>query len=401
MTLVARFEVSDVIVLISDALLSTEDPLQAAPIAIPSVRTSEKHHGDAPTTMAGLVQKMTVIGKTAVLCFAGRYSLGQEVLSYLKNRLEEGMHPATAWDKMRMHYSLNNYSDLELVFEAMHPVGEGKLQLISKSIGLKGSKEKYRSFGEAVFAGSGAELAQHVLSRGDHGPSQELEGKYERAVQRGLHVVAELLDLDMRSGASFDNHFGGAYEIAIWYGNRFKKIDGIQFVYWTINLGEEANALTLDRILLQYYEGDTLCVDEILVDDSTPEKISLRNEQRLPISNVLNHRIPSLSQGHEAREFEVGSQTDFRHRLTVHCCRLSDETGFFSTGTIISGTIQSEIDSSTVSVTNTEVILTKDIGQFLKDHLVAAMEGYGKEWGRDREASPNRSILERIKALWR
>jgi hypothetical protein len=399
MTLVARFDVSKVIILISDALLSTEEPVNVSPMAVPSVRTSGKHHGDAPTTMAGLVQKMTIIKDNAVLCFAGEYELGQEVLGYLESQLAAGVHPATAWNTMIKRHSLNNYSDLQLVFEAMHPIGAGQLQRISKSFGVERLKEKFQSFNQAVFAGSGAELAQQVLSRGDQGPLQEIAGKYEHAVQRALHIVAELLDIDMRDGQSFDNDFGGAYEIAIWYGNKFKKIDGIQFVYWTVHLAEEATTMKLDRILLQYYDDKTLCVDEVLVDESTAEKISLTSEQHLPIANVLQHRIPSLSQGHSAREFRISTETGFRHRLTVHCCRFENDTGFFMTGTVTGGMINSEIDSETLQVTNRKVILTKDIGRLLRDHLVAAMQGYDKAVQVKKQCGFIRNLAEWMKTL--
>lgn len=396
MTLVARFFVGDIPVLISDALLSTPAPLNTGSIALPSIRSSEKYHGDAPTTMAGVVQKMTLIEKNAVLCFAGDYTLGREVLNYLKRLLEDGTPPAVAWDTMKKHFSLNGSSGLELIFEAMHPTGDGHLSLVSKSIGLGRGEKEYRLYSEAIFAGSGAGLAKKLLTEGNHGVAPQVDGKYELAVQRALHVVAELLDMDMRGGGSFDKHFGGFYEIAIWYGNRFKKIDGVQFVYWSIDIGEENSTLRLDRILLQHYQGETLCVDEVLVDESTPEKISLTSEQRLPISNVLHHRIPPLSQGYESQEFQINSLTHFQHKLTVHCCRISAYNGFTTTGTIISGTIQSPSESETVKVGEYDVTLAKDIGKFLQKHLVTSMENYTTTMDADIHAN-GRSMATRIK----
>lgn len=200
MTLVARFFVGDIPVLISDALLSTPAPLNTGSIALPSIRSSEKYHGDAPTTMAGVVQKMTLIEENAVLCFAGDYTLGREVLNYLKRLLKEGTPPAVAWDTMKKHFSLNGSSGLELIFEAMHPTGDGHLSLVSKSIGLGRGEKEYRLYSEAIFAGSGAELAKKILTEGNHGVAPQIDGKYELAVQRALHVVAELLDMDMRGG---------------------------------------------------------------------------------------------------------------------------------------------------------------------------------------------------------
>jgi hypothetical protein len=399
MTLVARFFVSDIPVLISDALLSTPAPQNIGAIPLPSIRTSEKYHGDSPTTMAGVVQKMTLIEKNAVLCFAGEYALGREVLDYLKRLLKEGVHPATAWDRMRKHFSLNGHGGFELIFEAMHPMDDGYLELVSRSLGLREGKKNYRLLNEAVFAGTGAELAKRVVARGDHGTAPHVEGVYELAAQRGLHVVAELLDIDMRDGASFDKHCGGFYEIAIWYGNRFKKIDGVQFVYWTIEISDDDSSLRLDRILLQHYQDETLCVDEVLIDDSTPERVSLSSEQRLPISQVLHHRIPSLSQGYEAHEFQVSSRTPFQHKLTVHCCRLSAPDSFITTATIMSGKIHSPSDSDTVRVGESDVTLVKDIGKFLKDHLVASMALYDETHRQDARPE-SKSMAKRIKEFF-
>jgi hypothetical protein len=101
MTLIAKFFVADVPVLISDALLSTDAPLRQTPLPIPSIRTSQQYHGSAPTTIAGLVQKMTLLGESAILCFAGDYALGREVSGYLKDRLAAGTHPELAWNNMR------------------------------------------------------------------------------------------------------------------------------------------------------------------------------------------------------------------------------------------------------------------------------------------------------------
>jgi hypothetical protein len=322
---------------------------------------------------------MTIIQGNSVLCFAGDYYLGRDILSCMKESLAMGTHPELAWNMMRKRFSINNHSGVELIFEAMHPIGGGVVELISKSIGLPQIDEKFRSFEETIFAGSGAEHAKSVLAKSDYGPALEIEGKYERAVQRALHIVAELLDIDMRNGVSFDNHFGGFYEVAIWYGNKFKKIDGVQFVYWTIDdIVEDATSLTLDRIFLQYYQDDMLCVDEILIDNSTPRKISLNIEQYLPIANVLHHRIPPLSQGYHNQEFELSSNTNFQQKLTVHCCRIKDATGSTATATIVSGKIQSTHDNETIRINDSYVVLVKDIGRFLKDHLVSAMEGYRK-----------------------
>ena len=374
MTLVARFLVDDVLVLISDTLLSTETPLQQTPIPLPSVRSSEKHHGDSPTTMAGLVQKMTLIDNNAVLCFAGKYSLGREILEYMKGRLSAGDHPEVAWKNMKRKFSLNDSSNVELIFEAMHPVGDGAVELVSKSVGLRRADDNYRSFDKAIFAGSGAATAEAVLERSDCDPVREIEWRYERAVQRGLHVAAELLNMDMRSSLTFDNHSGGFYEVAIWYGNKFKKIDGVQFAYWTIDIEEDATSLTLDRILLQYYRDDMLCVDEVLVDDKLPTQLDLTVEQMLPIANVLHHRIPSLSQGYEAQEFELSGSTGFQQKLMVHCCRIRSVAGFSTIATIISGKIQSACDDDSIRIKESSVVLAKDIGRFLKDNLVEAME---------------------------
>ncbi|MHA7678590.1 hypothetical protein [Cupriavidus sp. PET2-C1] len=359
--------------MISDILLSRPGFLDKSVLAIPSVRTSREVYGEYPNELAALTQKLTVINDRAIFSFAGSYDVGCRVESELRNSLSEGRSAEEAWSYSYKNLSYRERQENSFLFDGIDLISNNQAERLPASHGTI-SRKKMREFKNLEIAGTGKGHAEEIFSRLDSPPiGVEQIGKYEKAVQKALAIVAELIDLDIRSKTSFDELFGGFYEIAMWYGNRYIKLDGVQYVYWTLVANEDVVRFRMDRIYLQHYNEGVLCVDEVLIREDVPDLVSMDGTAKLPISKFLHHRVAGLAEGYDACDFKVIDESNFSHRLTVHTIRF-DLGGQISLATTVDGCIRSPHHNPDIVVNEKAVEIRDGFLSEYKDSLVDAMQ---------------------------
>lgn len=94
----------------------------------------------------------------------------------------------------------------------------------------------------------------------------------ELAIASALHLAGHLLSMEVLTGNSISNYYGGGYEIAHWAGDQFKKFDDFTFIYWIGEINE--NEIKLNPVLINKYSylHDSLFVRATRLEPRSPAK---------------------------------------------------------------------------------------------------------------------------------
>lgn len=84
--------------------------------------------------------------------------------------------------------------------------------------------------------GSGAQYLYEIVSM-----AQEKSGEFDaatkglKALSASLVVCGQLNANEYHNAQNLYNYFGGSYEIALWAGSEYKKVDEVTYLNWIIS----------------------------------------------------------------------------------------------------------------------------------------------------------------------
>jgi len=92
--------------------------------------------------------------------------------------------------------------------------------------------------GRVGILGSGGDCGQKLLKQLEWIGESHLNGPSmgDRAVARSLFYSGSLLSAELLSGSNYSDYFGAGYEIATLRPEGFRKLDGITFAFWLVEI---------------------------------------------------------------------------------------------------------------------------------------------------------------------
>jgi hypothetical protein len=277
MTVVARFGINGLPIVIGDLLLSIEDP-SASLVSVPTTESLLPVFPPGSTCVpCGLRQKVAVVADNLVVGWAGTMSTAGDVIAELVERSKSA--PFTN-ESLRTHF-------------------DGLSKTIWDEIGLVGvidDPDKTNSFccdkrseftspllGKYALLGSGAPGVKEMLEKMTRMP-EGLEGPVDAVGQSFGFVwelVASLLGMEVLTLRNLNDFYGAGYEIATRQDKRYAKVDDMIYLFWRAFVTAKGQ-IRVDRLPVRAcryaYHKDILVIRSIKLEDKGTSQSA---EQRL------------------------------------------------------------------------------------------------------------------------
>ena len=234
MTLIAAFTIGNTPVLIGDIAISAPETDQY--IHIPTVGMStEVFPEGSGWTITDIRQKIAIIGSNIMIAMAGSYVAGRTVIKELIKRSEQTTFTeahlldffveAKEWVAKQEVYFLGFIQD----DDGMKPFcqsfnGEKCVEVISPR------------YGRVQLCGTGTydmrELMQNIANQKSF--NSKSVNNFQNTVFEALALCSILYTREMVTQKSLLQFYGGAYEISLWNGKQFQKLEEITYLTWLV-----------------------------------------------------------------------------------------------------------------------------------------------------------------------
>jgi len=271
MTLIATLTISNLPVLIGDALLSGEESGQN--LAIPTIgNVSNVFPEGSGYTITGLRQKINIINENLAIGWAGSYIAAKTIISELKKQSNsQKLTRQSIHDFFREIY--RNPSEWGA------NQGVAFLGYIADSEGIEHFEYSFNDcliyqtnssrYGDVKICGSGNSYMENLLkkiSRPSLG-SGKIQTDFDDVVIECLTICGWLFNYEMSVSENLWSYYGGAYEIATLVEGRFQKLNDITYLAWIIENIDIAPKLKLvNQGFKLAYIDDLLCIHTINFD---------------------------------------------------------------------------------------------------------------------------------------
>ncbi len=228
MTLIARLAINDFPMLVGDLLLSGP----SVPDTQDDVPTTENLTAIFPAGSTyvprGLRQKIAVVADNLVVGWAGRLITAQEVIAELRRK--SASQPFTYVTLMKHFDSLS--PSVWNGFGLVGFIDDTKDRVVQW--GRSYWQVNTKLFRKVGLLGTGLDDVEKMLlsvPKLPEGLEHPLNGP-EQALGFALHLTGSLLQLEIATGKSLSEFYGGGYEVAIYIKDRYQKVDSITYMFW-------------------------------------------------------------------------------------------------------------------------------------------------------------------------
>jgi hypothetical protein len=265
MTLIAALTISNLPVLIGDALLSGEESGQN--LAIPTIgNISDVFPEGSGYTITGLRQKINIIDDNLVIGWAGSYIAAKTILSELKRQsnskklTRESIHDffreiyrnPSEWGANQEVAFLGYIADSESIEYFEYSFNDYRI-----------CHTNYSRYGDVKICGSGKPDMEDLVTKISR-PSLEsgkIKSDFDNVVIESLTICGWLFSYEMSTSKSLLNFYGGAYEIATLVEGRFQKLNDLTYLAWVIeNIDTDPKVNLVQKGFKLAYIDDLLCI---------------------------------------------------------------------------------------------------------------------------------------------
>ncbi len=209
-------------------------------------------------TIRALTQKVTLIGDTCVIGWAGNRLGARMAMLQLSDlaRTEAVTPELVAWYLKNLNQDTVNLGTSLLGYV----VGDDGPELFANfdhrnRVALEGAS--------AVVEGSTPDFVEKFLRNSGRGrlPGTSSFTPAEYACEYGLQLATYFLASESKGYEQLLRYFGGAYEVATYADRKFKKCDGATYIFWHGYAGEPAQTPAYPALALTTgYRGDDFLV---------------------------------------------------------------------------------------------------------------------------------------------
>jgi hypothetical protein len=230
-TLIASFSIDHQPVLIGDLVLSGPEWSGSSTVGIPTIGDSRNIFPEGSGfVISGITQKVNILSENLMIAWAGRAFVAKTLLKDLADQIPpEGLTFHGLQEFLDRFRESKEKNDIQLI----GCITEGPAAL---SFTLGGERFNASSFGEVYLAGTGAADAKSILNSselpiildGSMTPTTD-------AITRALIVAGHLLQLELNTGSTLLQYYGGGYEVATLVGGRLQKIGDVTYLFWIVD----------------------------------------------------------------------------------------------------------------------------------------------------------------------
>ena len=254
MTLIAAVTVQGIPCLIGDIVLSLETD-EMIPITLPTAGSDTFVTGrDQDWKICGTRQKIALISDDLVVAWAGRLSIAEKMVEQLRNLASTSNSLAVDFE-LYAHTFAQSEDREELSFIGWLHDGE---RMVRFGHGITKLRSEYLD--EPWIAGEGDELFAVFANKISRFHGEFIPGTLPaaNAVHICNSIVDELILAEFERDAALPDYFGGAYEICVWWDERFIKINSKNILISEIEM-LAAGYRARERFYLRMdYVGDLL-----------------------------------------------------------------------------------------------------------------------------------------------
>ena len=293
MTVIARFEVRGIPMLVGDALLSAEPSVERS-VSLPLIPGVNRH---LPTTaariVAGMTQKLNIVTDRLTIAWAGSYEQAVRTFSSIRPVAERANCSADDIQQVIEDIDPHHRNQLHLLGYLSTPEGNGhRFQFLRLNV----DRRYGGPIGDLYIAGTGDVQFVNVLAdvvdmQNPSATSETLPWAF------GATLIGHLVRLEWTDASNILSWWGGAFEVATIRRGRFEKIGNILHLFLTY---EPSGNLRLHPLLYKMdYWQDILTIRAIQIGEHgrvTREDLHLiqpifrRNDEY----NFAEFRVPSL-----------------------------------------------------------------------------------------------------------
>jgi hypothetical protein len=253
MTLIASFEVDHTPVLVGDLLITRPGPASSS-VSTPLVHTPNSIIGDQGTrSVSGLCQKIVLLHDHLCLAWAGSLlhakNFAENIRSFTAGKSTIGYDELQLFVNAYPRRDLENH--IEFILYSWHRTGWGWFSNL-KPFDL-GALSNIR------LSGTGT---SHFIKSMDAISAAPIVGKldgYNDLAIRALAYASLASAEQFFGGVGLLEAWGGGFEVAVFQGERLKKLGPICWLYWTCEeIGNKHYSLALrSNFMYQFYENET------------------------------------------------------------------------------------------------------------------------------------------------
>jgi hypothetical protein len=316
MTLIAAFAPQGYPVVFGDLLLTGPRSRSDRPVAVPANSEAHNFFGDAEWGIAGLQQKVNLVGKKCAIAWAGSWLGARIAISGLQAIAES--EPLTPSRILQYLQIVPDLAAHEASFVGMVSTEQGIHQFRFRAGTLDSE-----ALGQVFFAGSGS-AAVEEFSKISFNTDTKVTGTptvADLGIAKALNLGGLLLQSEFRGGdsaATLRQMFGGGYEIAYFDGEEMRKYGDVTFVFWEALLTPTEVHVSFPQFLLKqvYIDGNLLIRSAQITVASQGEPPKVVNEQRHLIRPLLPEPTKLNPLVHGGFSFES--------RMLFHCIAVRD-----------------------------------------------------------------------------
>jgi hypothetical protein len=255
MTLIAGFSIDNQPVLIGDLVLSGPEWSGSSNVDIPTIGDSQNIFPEGSGfVISGITQKVNVLSENLMIAWAGGAFVAKTLLKDLASQIPpQGLTFSGLQQFLDRFRQSKEKNDLQLI----GCITEGQAAL---SFTLGGERFNASSFGEVFVGGSGAADAKSIFNASEL--PIVLNGSLTpttNAIARALMVAGHLLQLELNTGSTLLQYYGGGYEVATLIGGRLQKVGDVTYLFWIVDATREPMHLSnpYHAVRIQY-QNDVL-----------------------------------------------------------------------------------------------------------------------------------------------
>lgn len=237
-------------VLVTSSMLDSKSEERYKKVYIPSVGGKFPHlSGNA--LIAGLMQKMYILDNGHFIVFAGNVGAAYDFYEAMQS-IKSADEFYSACKSHRNHLQFATFAvDLE---------SEQAIICCSDDCNIL----QPGSYGTVIVGGSGESTVRKLLLKHQGMPFRGDEKL--TTIGRALCLVSEALELDDNfPSLTLDKSFGAYYEISLYTGDSFVKLDRVLFSFWQVEIHDDGPTWTPTKMFYHEYVNGVLVVRRISV----------------------------------------------------------------------------------------------------------------------------------------
>ena len=258
MTLIARYEVADVPILLGDLLVSSAIPPEK-PLLIPT-RGDVFTNPDKSIHPTSLLQKICIINDNLMVAWSGSVIVAKTVLSAFKEKFSNKLVDEPSIQSVVDDIGGEYLKGTQFIGLAKHK--EGGLTRFS----YRDYTFEHAYFGQCHVGGSGADRFMEVLR--ESGPldiAGGSAGDTDLAISHALttaqtFLARELFSEEIVAEELFEEQFGGGFEVGVLTINGAEKVGDILHLIWTWDENNDAVPKLMPTFIKSDYIGKDLVV---------------------------------------------------------------------------------------------------------------------------------------------